>query len=1151
MSLEQRSHSLLTLQAASAAPSSSTFSNLLDRLADVVTSSRPECGQPEARMSFAVAPSLSPTRRKHAALAASNKRKRSAHLQPQRHRHTPQVHDTTQSLFVRGRSAHPAQTTAPSSQPAATQRSPHSATTTAETTTAIDSQTNHLIDLPSFHHTRPPRPGATSPLSHSPMTEPSHPPSPPRAGSPPHATPIPPLSPRSTHPLPPAQSSPVAHLQAARPASPPPAVSSSPPAACLHTVSATSPSAPKSTIASYIHRFRTQPPLDEHERQKRLQQHHELPHRDFWWLRRHGTDGREGSRQEEEDGRGEDDEQTETAKRPVNGGRGRLSILPAIEAVLSEEERRVTAELARWSRPRQPPSESLAQPPSDTTAPLRVAPFPAQPPSSVPSPQPQTAIESLLAPPVPTTSSAPLLSTDAATAASSSVQQPPPQQASFAQHAQYPFSSAAVTQATPLSSGASLTHRDNILRLARELRLPGLSSIAAHDLPAALPASQPSDQWIAAPLADSYSVIPRRVGQWTPLSPARLSTVSPLLPASSTSSILPSHATSGLSSRATTEDDVDVDDILAQWRRTHRSAAPQHASLSAARTNAVDSRPRTAMAAEAEDRAVNDAEQKQASVESAVDQVVNAVIKRLNEEKLVEQTRAPTDRPTEARATVTVSGVEETEPPDHNSPPPVARSTPSTLLPVPAPVLAPTSGSKWRDRKKSLSVQLPPRPNRNDYRPPLSAASNSVSASTLAPTVATLAASLKPQQTHWVAPTQPKPASEAQLPAAASVAVPQPVAATAAQAPIVSLPPRVVVPSSSSSSLLTGALSAVVSRALTCPAPSFASHVHSAMSASNLVRAASETSKQLRMEDLDDEPVSARGSDNGDEKRMEGKGVDEEAKVDEPLLATAPSEHSAASIEVEQSALVSTACPPAPLSTASASLPFTFTPASSVQQPYRTRASAVVSSLPALSASAVSHTSVPPAAATPSFASLSLSAASASAADAAQASSSLQPSVWLLPSSSSSQTSLQVQLAPNQPPSMPVFHLPTSMAALYAMASNSQQLPMPMPVFIPVVLSAAPSSSSAPVTTPLHASASVPARAASPSPPPPAASVSPPRPPAVSVAASPPVALLDLEVELAELLSSMHVSASLFANEPHLQTLVSRMRRMESVPTGT
>ena len=1118
-------------------------------------------------MSTNMARSLSPVRHKHDVLAASNKRKRGTHVYPQPRPHGQQ-HSTPLELLVRGRGAVAAHTATTAPPPPATSLSPPLASLSAQLrgAVAVDLQTDSIIDLLSSqqqHHTSPQQRAPDPPPANSPRrgtARPPPPPSPPRVRSPPTSVQSGTVS--TAHPLP------VAQLDASKPSPPPPlprepaprppAGSLSPPSppTCHHTITATSPSAPKSTIASYIHRFRTQPPLHERERQKRLQQHHELPHRDFWWLRRHdSTDEREEGKSESQAGSEEHakDEATMAAQRPVSSSTSRLSILPAIEAVLSEEEKRVTAELASWSRSRHshPPSAVPAQPNNDASIASRAAPPPiASPAAIIPSQHPPQIAPSTLAPPTIAPSFFSPLPTTAAAVASSSLH-PQPTLPYSTQHTHHPIpTTAAPIDATPPLSAASLTHRDNILRLARELRLPGLSSIAAHDLPTAFPAPPVSDQWTAAPLADSYSLIPRRAGQWMPVSPARMSTVSPLLSASTASSIPPpSHAASVLSSRAaadvaTTCEDVDVDDILAQWRRNHRLAeAQQHtvqpaAAAAAAQTSGVN-KPHTATQAEPGGKAVTEAEDTSTKVESVVEQVVDAVMKRLKEEKRDEQTAATAHTQSAEKApTTTASDVEEKNTNEHSATPPTAASTSST----PSPSLAknaisnPPSGSKWRDRKKSLSLQLPPHPSRIANRPPPSAASSTASSTIQAPTAATSAGSLRPQQTQWVAPARSKPAIDAHSTATASIAAHPPAASAAAPKPVVPSPsaPRPVVSLSSPPSLLTGALSAVVGRALTCPAPSFADHVHSAMARQR--RVSSENSEQLRMEDLDDVPSAAQLLDNAHAERTDGKKDVQEAEMDGTLFA-------GRLVQVEQSTLVSSACPPAPLSTASTSLPVTF---SSVRSTGGAERRPNV-----LSASAVSHTSVPPTAGSPPLASVSLPAVADHVADAMQASFSL-PSMSLLPTSSSSQTALQVQLAPSQPTSFPFFTLPASMAALYALTSSALHMPHAGPVFIPIMMSAPPHSSSSAVTQPPLPPASTQIQPPPPNPPPPAAAVPPsPTRPAAAVPAPPPAPPVNLEAELAELLSSLHVSASLFADEPRLQTVVSRMRQLQSGAVST
>ena len=480
---------------------------------------------------------------------------------------------------------------------------------------AIDPHTDHLINLLSSQHDDSPQTAPEPPRSHSPRRESSPALTPTRALSPPPPTQIPPPSSHAPHPRPTARLSPELS-RPALPPSPPPPASLSLPAACSHTVTATSPSAPKSTIASYIHRFRTQPPLDEHERHKRLQQHHELPHRDFWWLRRYPHVGRDERGQAAYSGRDESNEEAaETTNRSVSGGKSRLSILPAIEAVLSEEERRVTAELARWSRPQQSQSHMSTQPPRHASTAAEIAPTPDSHPASNLVSQPT--VPSSFVTPTTTPSLVSHHSTAASLPASSTLPPPQPPYPSLAQQVSHSASLAASPESIPPLPGASATHRDNIIRLARELRLPGLSSIAARDLPATLPTPQANDQWIAAPLADSYSLIPRRVGQWTALSPSRVSAASPLLSSSTASSLPSSHAASTLSSRATTEDDVDVDDILAQWRRTHHTAQTQQVAQPSA-LHDVDSRQRTKVEAKPEHNAVGEVKDKQANIENVV-----------------------------------------------------------------------------------------------------------------------------------------------------------------------------------------------------------------------------------------------------------------------------------------------------------------------------------------------------------------------------------------------------------------------------------------------------------------------------------------------------------------------------------------------------
>ena len=1072
-------------------------------------------------MSAAAVPEMSPVRRKHTVLAASNKRKRSSHQHRQ-----PDIHEqqrnTPLNLFVQGRSMASTAAATRSPEHIATRLSPPAAVASALFTSALDSQTDSLIHLLSSQHAAPPQAPKTHPSHSSNGTVSSRPQSPPRSRSPPSPTTVPPTTRSTTHPAPPVQPAQEPLHSAVSSPSPPPVLSLPSPTACPHTVTATSPSAPKSTIASYIHRFRTQPPLDERERHMRLHQHHELPQRDFWWLKRHSADDGDERADGVADGTAKEqsvDEATASVRRSMSGDRIRVSILPAIEAVLSEEERRVTAELARWSRMSTAPAEERR----DASFPLQTA----QGPASISvfnsaSQQPAPAVAASLVAPV-TQSFVTLPSTAASPAAIL-----PPLQPSQAVQPQSvlnsPFlvSSVALTDAAPHSPSGSLTHRDNILRLARELRLPGLSSIAGRDLPATLPAPQASDPWTVAPLADSYSLIPRRAGQWAPLSPPQVSAASPRLSAASTASPFPSsQATSTLSSRATTEDDVDVDDILAQWRRNHRSAHALNMQPPVA-AQITEHKQQTAEKAK-HGSTVWGALGRQDRPEIAVEQLVEAVIKRLKEERKDDQTAEASQSEAEAQTNV------ESKQDVHVSTQPHGTVVSDSPFLPPAADPMPSSGSTWHHRKKSLSLQLPPRPHRVDHRRPQSPVINSTSSSVLVLGTATPATSLKPQQTHWVAPTRPAPADDSQVsvtaPASTSLS-----AGVAPPVPILSSPPRPVV---TTSSLLTGALSAVVGRALTCPAPSFADHVHSAMSASALPRATSEAGgKQLRVEDLDDDLTSLL-SNHTDEKHQA-----EERMADNEVIHP--------SIQLEQSTLASVACPPAIPATHSTSPPATFASVSSAPQLSRPVATTTSS---ALSKSAVTHTSVAPAPPSPPSASHSLSVAHPTVSDATQALSSLSSSMLLLPATSSSQTALQVQLVPTQPAPLPFFTLPASMASLYAMTTHATHSTPPTPVFIPIMVSAAQCSSSTAVAQPPPPPRSAPDPPSSSESPHTAPQHSPPTLTA-SVAASHSVpAPLDLEAELAELLSSLHVSVSIFADEPRLHSVVSRMQQlqMESV----
>ena len=1089
-------------------------------------------------------PTVSPLRRRHDVLAASNKRKRGGS-------HTP-----PSSLLVRGRgvlSKHSTESGASSPPESAFNRR----------TAAIDAQTGDLIRLLSAQQSLQPQPAPRPPHFSSPPQQVARPPSPsPRTRSPlPSPTTARPLlatsspaphSPRELSQLPcPDSASLPSPLPPPSPAppQPPPVALVSVSAACVHSVAATSPSAPKSTIASYIHRFRTQPPLDESERQARLQQHHERPQRDFWWLKRHTAGDterdRRAMREEGKPSSGELNvasagvaERTETAAR---GSRGRLSILPAIEAVLSEEERRVTAELARWAQPTQFMADVSAQPRPVLSDP-QATPEPSRPGIPIdashyphPTPQPPLVAPTRLLGPVS------FLSTVAPSTAAPTLSQPPlPQQHHSAPQTQLPLHSAVHADSTAPVSAATSAHRDNILRLARELRLPGLSNIAARDLPAAVPHPQASEHWTAAPLADSYSLIPRTLEQWSSPPSARVLGVSSLLAASTASSASSSQAATVVSSRAATDDDVDVDDILAQWRRTHQPRQAQHTPQARAAESASSRQPRGAEAKEA-DGSANEAD-RSAKAESVVEQVVDAVMKRLKEERGDDKPTATAHTAAEPAAP---RGTEErsSEPSQlHSEVQPTNRSGSGTTTPAPAPL------TKWRDRKKSLSLQLPPRPQRSNTRPPSSSPTVDAAqpSSNTAPTAAAHAGSLKPQQTQWVPPARATAAADDQSSNNVSAHTVLP-----PSEPALPSPPRPATSAASPSSLLTGALSAVVGRALTCPAPSFASQVHSAMAANTLPRAASGSSQQLRLEDLEDEPVAAQTATGLVDKQAEAASHASEAQMDGKLLAE---DGAGSPVLMEASALSSVTCPPASASTEASSLPVAFSPVGPTQPPPRSTATAAVSGLPAPMASTALSASVPPAALSSSFAYLSLSASSSNTADATWPRANLHTSTlsMAVSPSPSSQTALQVQLAPTQPPSYPLFTLPAHVAALYAMAAHSTQASTPVPVFIPVVVSAAPlplSQAAAIAQSPALA-ASAPLHPPSPHAPPAQTQPPPSRPSTTAAAAVHAVAPVDLEAELAELLSSLRVSTSLFADQPQLQCVVTRMQQLQGRPVG-
>ena len=865
-------------------------------------------------------------------------------------------------------------------------------------------------------------------------------------------------------------------------------------------------SAPKSTIASYIHRFRTQPPLDASERAARLLQHHQQPQRDFWWLQQPGAQppGKEEQRvQLEQRGGGEAKEEVGDASDAMSAIR--TTLLPAIERMLKEEGKRIAEQLAASqcsSRPAPQADEHRYEP------------------TSIVSSQ-------RMDPVTPTPLSSHLPSTAAAVAEPSTASLP------------------------------SATAAGNLLRLAQELHLPGLASLSLRDVAgAALRSPQPllsAASTSESPFASSYPLL------------------GPLPPSSSySSSVLPVAVTPAaplpflpsLSSRhpPAGEADVDVDDLLAQWRRGRQMADGWPAA------DEFRCAPRRTQP-ESQDSANDDGggrarprvqEEKEASsvallrAELHEEELVERVLRRIRAAEKVDERRpitAPQQRlqpsqmpkhdpeqppaplhiqvqpPAELLAAAPTAiqlpaskavppvkhqasdGLSSDSPQHHSSSLRVDTAKDGQILHQPSASAA-LPPSSLKTRRRQLSLQLPPHPPRPHHRGNSQPSSSSVVTASLTRPLAPL---FRPQESSWIErlPRAP-PANSTER----SSSVP---AATREQPPAVG---RTDGGTSTSASVLAtpsgAAISSVVARALSCPAEAFARGVHTALGVQDGAR--------MRLQELDDEEEedAAATMEVGEVREAVGQqhaAAAAQSTTTTTFLTSAPSVNASVAllISVQPTAAAASTPPPPQLppaaltaqpSTASASATFTLS------------SSGGVSLLPASAAQPTVF--LPYAAMATSFALPATHSASAS-----------QPHLQPLPSTSSSSSS---------PSAAVQWFMPLTLVPIATppMLSASELRPA---VKAPLALSSASASqSSAPTISP---SPSHP-HPTPPAPPPSLSNVAAPTPSPPPLPPPPPVPVRmtaeAAEDELACLLVEMDAPLDAFEDEPALQSLLHKAR---------
>ena len=638
----------------------------------------------------------------------------------------------------------------------------------------------------------------------------------------------------------------------------PPAARIPPKAATANSAAAapampTPPAVPTSTIASYIHRFRTQPPLDAAARAARLLQQPPSHERDFWWL--HKAEQPHRKRHEEEH---KEQLHSEQPAARLSGESAavtaiRQSLLPAIERMLKEEGRRLADHLS------QPQSQAASRPLS--SAPLRPEPSP-QAPISVPSPSHRPAAAERWA--------------EAA--------------------ATVPLS------LSPSELSPSAAHRSDLLRLAQELHLPGLAGFAAGELRGSpsLPSSYDPTISITAPARNAHALHPRLS---TPSLPT--SSLAASLPWSASASAPRSPFPSAASDPFTTApDDVDVDDLLAQWRRSQRQQrAPQRGGVD-------DDDEETLVAGTASQRRQRRDEEKAAAERDRnVDDLVERVVRRIMTAERTEEKQPPPPLPIqhqraadEAATTVEaitlavrVEVVPDEAPRPISSPTVVAAASQVEVsVPEASPsvvdgkrsslqvVTARDGGlagsqsvpsslppSSLKARRRQLSLQLPPHPPR-----PAPHGRSQPSSASLHPSqqvhgaVRPTAPLLKPQESVWVdALPQPAPLVSTQRPSSSPAAPGRQVQERKDRVGAAVGGDGLASASGSQlTSPVSGAISSVVSRALSCPVDAFARGVHTVMGVQGQATAASKHGNaRMSVEELNDdskeeEEHAARGA---------------------------------------------------------------------------------------------------------------------------------------------------------------------------------------------------------------------------------------------------------------------------------------------------
>ena len=867
----------------------------------------------------------------------------------------------------------------------------------------------------------------------------------------------------------------------------------------------------RSTIASYIHRFRTQPPLDASERALHLLQH-PRPQRDFWWL--HKAEGQPQAEREEKQ---------PPEQRSAGEGRGeaggaadamtaiRTTLLPAIERMLKEEGKRIAEQLSSSSQHSRPASQTAED--GLESAPRMIA-------------QPSTASISPIS--------------------SRSLSSRP----------------ASGGEASAEPSTASEQSAINMLRLAQELRLQGLASLSVREAAGAALHAQPLASFASstdAPFPSSSSLL----SAVPPSSPYASPSFHPALTSSAALSSL-----SSLSSQHphAADAEVDVDDLLAQWRRGRRrndgwmaaddlrDADPLRTQLEGRDFSQGEGRGGWRVQGE---KANPSAPLGRGNVDE--EELVERVLQRIRAAEQVGAKRPSTapEQPLQPAQTRD-DDCEQASVPLHIEvqPPPEPLSVAAIIPPLPTSTQtskfeqqsqavdrgdqrersslrvdtvrdgqlphrlsasAAPPASSLKSRRRQLSLQLPPHPPRARPRGSSQPSSPSALPTSIARPPGPL---LRPVESTWIEPL-PRAVPIASTQRASSV--PVPTHPLQESQPLMERSNGGALTSASTASALTspssGAISSVVARALSCPVEAFARGVHTALGVHDNPTAETEhAGARMSLQELEDE------------------------KVEDAAAPVTTQQATQPVVQHDVGALQSTTSPPTHTSAPSMTIPmpllFSMQPTAAVAAsslPLSRPSSAALAvhsaaaSQPSLSASASSSSGVVsliPSPAVPSsvFLPYPVAAMSSFVLSATQSQPISHPHLISLPASSSSSS------APSAAPQwfVPVLVAVPAPAASVLSASDLRPA-VESPLAVPSTSASAASAPAASTSTIEHAPPS--------SSPPPIKDVSSPAPP-------PPtrVTAEAAEDELAALLVEMDAPLEVFEDDPALQSLLHKVR---------